>query len=343
MTPQQAGLIISPMRAAKKAEAPEPASKSQAKRLAIQGALPEGRWLEGYGFAPDAPVVPMFMDDYGSASRLDPDEPEDEGVSETSEPEKEKKDMCLPDTDLVRTVRSTVEGLCEDLTPFTGIDVSNAVKRAGKVVRHREVAPIVRELFTDGELDNFGYTRNLITVSLPGGRQAQAWLYHHQTSDPSDYDTRAQVALPPKQTAKKPDLDKAKKPAAPPPLPPSTFIPAPGNPAGSAPAPRSSRMLNTASQQRIQKLDGRLEIPRGWIRKLGWAEGDDIRAVKQGDAIVLKPVGDVGALEEEVYKFTVDRWNRIRLTNRALNKVNRNFGQGGQHVVTLQADSIKVG
>jgi bifunctional DNA-binding transcriptional regulator/antitoxin component of YhaV-PrlF toxin-antitoxin module len=99
-------------------------------------------------------------------------------------------------------------------------------------------------------------------------------------------------------------------------------------------------MLNTASASRVQKLDGRLEVPRGWIKKLGWSEGDRIDAVQDGNAVVLKPYADVTAGEEVVYQFTVDRWNRIRVTNRALSKAGINTG--GAHVVTLQNGSVKV-
>lgn len=336
ISPEQAGVVVSLTRKEKRA------GQTDNERLQ--------QWKDAYGFDSGKPTLPriQFMDNYGAAPSLAPvDEVKNEG--ETPETKEEKKDMCLPNTDIVRAVRAVVEGFCDDLTPFTSVDVSNSVKRAGhqtgNPVRHREVAPIVRELYSDGELDKFGYSRELIKVSLPGDRQAQAWLYHHQTSDPADYDTRSQVALSPKQQ----QAVKTKKPThTPPPLPITTvpvapaIVPTIGAPQGSIGTPRGSRMLNTASQQRTQKGDGRLEIPSAWIRQLGWAEGDDIGAVKDGDAIILKPIGDVTAVEEILYKFKIDRWNRIRVTNRALNKVNRNLGRGGQHIVTIQTNSIKV-
>lgn len=308
---------------------------------------------DSYGFPKNDDIMAqkpwINLDEYGSqaAARLEvlqpiaeasvpQDDIEDEDAQDASASEEEKKDMCLPDNDLVRVVRGVVEELCDDLKSFTAIDVSNAVKRAGHAYRHREIAPIVREMYADDEMDSFGYTRELITVSLPGGRQAKAWLYHHQTSDPAEYDTRAQVALPPKP--------QAAAPAAPPP-PPVTVSTTPSTPqvavTGTTKAPgRSSRMLNTASASRVQKLDGRLEVPRSWIKKLGWTEGDRIDAVQDGNAVVLKPYADVAAGEEVVYRFTVDRWNRIRVTNRALSKAGINTG--GAHVVTLQNGSVKV-
>lgn len=339
MTPQQAALVIKPMR------------RDAAK--------------DSYGFPKNDDIMaqPWFnLDEYGAdaSARLDilrpiaessvpQDDIEDEGCA-PSKSEEEKKDMCLPNTDLVRAVRGVVEELCDDLTSFTAVDVSNAVKRAGHARRHREIAPIVREMYSDGEMEGFGYTRELITVSLPGGRSAQAWLYHHQTSDPADYDTRAQVALPP-AAATQPQQTQKPLPAPPPPPPtPQVLVTPPSAPpvpqgtvvTGTTKASsRGSRMLNTATASRTQKLDGRLEIPRGWIRKLGWTEGDEVKAVQQGGAILLKPASNVLSHEEVVYTFVVDRWNRIRVTNRALTKVGLNTG--GSHTVTLQTDSIKVG
>jgi hypothetical protein len=360
MSPEAAGIIVAPMRLSKdRGRLQRAAGTITAPEDAPGAAPPEpARSIfspDSYGSFLDAlqPASFLLTDSYGSG--VTPDETDNEGAKAPVD-EKEKKDMCLPDTDLSRAVRASVEGFCEDLSLFTSIDISNAIKSDGRAVRHREVSPIVRELFSDKEMEPFGYVRCQITVSLPGGKQAQAWLYHHQTADPSGYDTRAQVALPPKPAAKKPDLALNDQPAAKKPdlalndqpavkkpdfdwpsVVSSTHVFSPPQP------PRASRVLNTAPQQlRVQKLDGRLEIPRAWIKKLGWLEGHGIDAVRDGNAVFLKPHGDVAVGEEVVYSFIIDRWNRIRLTNRALNKVGRNLGHRGQHTVSLQVGGIRV-
>jgi hypothetical protein len=81
---------------------------------------------------------------------------------------------------------------------FTALDVSNQVKQSLPGVRHREVAPIVRDLFEDGVLGE-SYMQTLIDVQVPGGQTTQAFLYHLEDDDPDDYagTQRQQRAIPP--------------------------------------------------------------------------------------------------------------------------------------------------
>jgi hypothetical protein len=69
---------------------------------------------------------------------------------------------------------------------FTALDVSNQVKQSLPGVRHREVAPIVRDLFDDGVMGD-SYRQTLIDVKLPDGSTTQAFLYHLEDDDPDDY------------------------------------------------------------------------------------------------------------------------------------------------------------
>ncbi len=93
--------------------------------------------------------------------------------------------------------RSVMDDLVGQGFMFTALDVSNEVKLRVDGVRHREISPLVRELFDEGALGD-DYTRVLIDV-LAGGKTLQAYLYHHEDDDPEDYDgsLREQKARPP--------------------------------------------------------------------------------------------------------------------------------------------------
>lgn len=82
---------------------------------------------------------------------------------------------------------------------FTGLDVSNVVKSTLPDVRHRQIAPVVRELFERGAMGD--YTQTLIDVLADGHKPAQA--YHLPEYDASLYDDahRTQLAIPPVSTS----------------------------------------------------------------------------------------------------------------------------------------------
>jgi hypothetical protein len=82
---------------------------------------------------------------------------------------------------------------------FTALDVSNAVKQTLASVRHREVSPLVRELFDKGWMGE-DYEQTLIDVVAEGRKPAQAYLYHLSGADiAAGYgpDKRSQLAIPP--------------------------------------------------------------------------------------------------------------------------------------------------
>jgi hypothetical protein len=83
---------------------------------------------------------------------------------------------------------------------FTGLDVSNVVKNTCPDVRHRDIAPLVRELYERGAMGE--YTQTLIDVMANGATPAQAYLYHLAEYDASLYDDahRSQLAIPPVST-----------------------------------------------------------------------------------------------------------------------------------------------
>jgi len=101
-------------------------------------------------------------------------------------------------TDVENVTRRVMDRFAADGFLFTALDVSNQVKQSLPGVRHREVAPIVRDLFEDGVMGD-SYVQTLIDVNLPGGQTTQALLYHLDDDDPDDYagTQRQQRAIPP--------------------------------------------------------------------------------------------------------------------------------------------------
>lgn len=136
--------------------------------------------------------------------------------------------------------RAVLEDFVEQGFMFTALDVSNEVKARLDNVRHREISPLVRELFDKGALGG-AYTRTLIDV-LAGGHTVQAYLYYDEDDDPEDYDgsLREQKARPPTQ-----------RDSSPPPL--------------ASPRPDLDADRLMLSRER----DGSVEIPAGYLRRAG--------------------------------------------------------------------------
>jgi hypothetical protein len=190
-------------------------------------------------------------------------------------------------------------------------------------------------------MDQFGYVRDMISVTLPGSGNAQAYLYRHVTVPADDYKNRAQVAIKPQVQPVAPQDDDDDQPALPTPIIPQNLVPP--RPTAQATVPvvgRLTRVLNTSSVTRTQKGDGRLEVPHVWLARLGWQVGDTVSAVRHGNSLILKTSIQPG--EQAVRSFTVDRWNRIRITTKALNEAGIHFGTGGQHIMTLRTNDIKI-
>ena len=80
---------------------------------------------------------------------------------------------------------------------FTALDVSNAVKRTMPTARHREISPIVRDLFDRKAMGS--YTQTLIDVLADGHKPVKAYLYHLPEASTDRYDDtmRNQLATPP--------------------------------------------------------------------------------------------------------------------------------------------------
>src|SRR5512139_1473808 len=92
---------------------------------------------------------------------------------------------------------------------FTALDVSNAVKQTVPDARHREISPIVRDIF---ERRGMGaYIQSSIKVVAQGNKPTTALLYHLPEQPPDMYDDtmRQQLAVPPQrqqQAAQEPQV-----------------------------------------------------------------------------------------------------------------------------------------
>lgn len=99
---------------------------------------------------------------------------------------------------LEAVTQRVVDSFTEMGVLFTALDVSNAVKRTLPGVRHREIAPVVRDLYGRGAFGD-GYTQTLIQVMANGTKPTEAFLYHLDEDGPDLYgdSMRSQLAIPP--------------------------------------------------------------------------------------------------------------------------------------------------
>lgn len=103
------------------------------------------------------------------------------------------------------TLRAVTQRVVDTFTAqgalFTALDVSNAVKTTLPEVRHRQVSPLVRELFERRAMGD--YQHSLIDVLADGKTPTQAYLYHLPEHDVTLYDEsmRTQLAIPPVSTS----------------------------------------------------------------------------------------------------------------------------------------------
>ncbi len=109
-----------------------------------------------------------------------------------------------------RVLRAVTERVVDSFTEmgvlFTALDVSNQVKRTLPAVRHREVSPVVRELFGNGAMGE--YEQTMIDVEA-GHKKVQAFLYHLEDDDADFYgeSMRKQQAISPVSASALDDLD----------------------------------------------------------------------------------------------------------------------------------------
>lgn len=235
---------------------------------------------------------------------------------------------------LEKVVEKVVESFIDKRWPFTALDISNGVKKedGAEAVRHRDVAPVVRNIFMAGLMTN-SYEQDLIDVTLPNGDKRNAYLYHHWSTDCDNYTNRTQQAVAPKVanttkvsdklggatitnvmaqkanvTAKDVKVTVQKDKAV---APVQATIPAP-------------------KVKRAQKDDHRLEVPVAWVGDM-WNNGDTIYAIKatNGD-LVLRHADDVQTNDDVVGTMIVNSDGRLRVTKKVLDKVFTSSSSGNE-------------
>jgi len=286
--------------------------------------------------------------------------------------EKEEEEM-----DLKTKVLDVISDLCDDVVSFTSLDVSNRVKQEGFAdTRHRQIAPVVRQAYMDGELDFFGYSRTLISVTLNNGQTTNAFLYHHQSVDPDSYDKLNQIAIIPVATpapaadaddddyspvkfdpdpddaqqafdsalANKSDAQKAFDNA----LAAKQDMPSSSDVTASAPrvvnttpvaAPTSNDgLLDTADRETT--YEGRMEVPAGWVPRMGWTAGNAVYAILNRDKIIMKTSVVQG--ENVVGTMYINSDGRLRLTKMASVNAGWRVTYGLSRKLSRFADRIEV-
>lgn len=253
-------------------------------------------------------------------------------------------------TSLEEVVKDVIDEFCDDLESFTSLDVSNKVKQDHLPdVRHREVARLVRNLFFNEDyIKEFDYNKSNIMVSLPSGQSAMAYLYHHETVDPGDYQNRSQLAVRPTTAADNPQPAADRRSLA--------DAVAQGSQrrsifdvAGTTP-PQTQPAAQVPGQSltRAQKADCRLEIPPSWVAACGWTPGTTVYATAGVDDddgehfISLLGADDVTPDHEVLDTMLVNIDGRLRLTKRALDKSDLDHGAGCNLLIELLDNCIIV-
>jgi hypothetical protein len=99
----------------------------------------------------------------------------------------------MTDERLEEEIEAIERQYIKDKTPFTSVDIGNALKRKGINVRQRQVSPIVRNHFNSDIYNKSEYTRTLVPVK---DGKTEAYLYFHIDNEPEDYSETSQDILP---------------------------------------------------------------------------------------------------------------------------------------------------
>ncbi len=226
-------------------------------------------------------------------------------------------------TPLVTLVEQTVLERLRAKTPFTALDISNALKSERYPVQHTAVAAIVRDIFQSGAMQFYDYDRRLIPVVTEGGeKQTQAFLYLADESKEREYTQRDQSSLPPVPSDRARDL--------------ADSVPA-ISPLASQRRPRQSHPVCSQFPARRtpgQRRDGALSIARRFIRQMGWQDGQSLGIVTKEDRIILTQT-----VSDDTLSVRVWTGNRLRICRSKLSLL----GLSIQHVTIAQdGDSLSL-
>lgn len=102
-------------------------------------------------------------------------------------------------------VKEKVKEYVQNNQPFTSLQISNAIKKDGVHIRHRDISKIVRDAYDYYVLPNYAYERSIIDVETTEWDESvkqekpiktEAYLYHPFKYNPDQYTLKTLVALP---------------------------------------------------------------------------------------------------------------------------------------------------
>lgn len=219
--------------------------------------------------------------------------------------------MCNASIPLMNVVESEVLNRMQAKDSFTALDVSNALKTAKYPVRHREVAEIVRDIYTSGAMAYYDYDRHLIDVTINGGTEtAQAYLYQHQTARVSDYAKLHQDALPPVPANQARDLSDC--------VAADSLGLLQRSPTGH-PIRNWSRKAAGACRSAHGRQDGALAISRVLIAQLGWTDGEQLSVRAEPGQLVVESPASVVTSSHNAPIVKVWSGRRVRICKTKLN------------------------
>ena len=240
------------------------------------------------------------------------------------------------------TLSVVIDDFCNNKIAFTSLDISNAIKDKWKNsnVSHADVAKVVRELYTDGNMKEKGYVSSIIIVTLSNKAKFNTILYHYKTYNTALYNKNGLNVLPvmaPKKEDVKIHVPVSKE---------YTSVSIKTKPLKEVVANLKSSVetvidnLQSVSTDltfvRNVKSDGRLEIPVELFTKLGWGEHYSERCVylKNTDTsfIITKDVD----LENKVFENYMSE-GRVRVPKTVFVKCGLPCDSRNQYVISASS------
>lgn len=188
------------------------------------------------------------------------------------------------------------EQIIEDLTlekvnagkMFTAFDITLfAKKEKGMTERHNNIKHVVHDLFVSGQMP--GYARTLINIS---GAPTQAFLYHPQGADVSQYNPKDRSTFPNASG--------------------SANATANGMTATSTTTPATTPTTSSKKGQTVDRR-GRLCVSNKLIRQLAWKGSVFVKVVPGGINLSNAPGGHLTS-------YWLDKDDNVRISARTLRK-----------------------
>lgn len=204
--------------------------------------------------------------------------------------------MCLLTSDpvVVDALRKAIDAFTEANQLFTAYDASRkARKDTGKVLgsHTRTMAPIVRELWRDGEF-TVDYEQTLVDLNVAGNIQ-QAFVYHPRGTDPYSYDPGSSditVVQPGASPVVDDDAEEDEKD--------DDIVSSPGS------------VICQSTKE------GRITVPRDMLKEMNLVANDNVYINHEGNNVVIQPVPRGG--RDDDYALKVNHDGRVRLSTNIL-------------------------